>query len=156
MNKNLDQSFMMEAIKEAEKALEKDEVPVGCVIVKDNKVIARAHNIKEQKKDSTAHAEIEAIKKASKNIKNWRLNNCTMYVTLEPCFMCMAAIMESRIKKLVFALKDPKRGAAGTIINLSDINKYHNIDIESGICEKESNELLNDFLKKIRKRGKRK
>lgn len=156
MNKDLDQEYMLLAIKEAKKALEKDEVPIGAIIVKDNEIISKAHNLKEKTNDPTAHAEMEAIKKASKRLKNWRLNNCTMYVTLEPCFMCMAAIMESRIERLVFALKDKKRGAAGSVINLKDINKYHKIKIESGICEKDSNNLLNEFFEKIRLRGKRK
>ena len=108
------EKFMKEAIKEAKKAYEKEEVPVGAVIVKDGKIIARAHNLKETKIDTTCHAEILAIKKASKKLNSWRLENCEMYVTLEPCSMCAGALIQSRIKKVYIGTMDYKTGACGS------------------------------------------
>ena len=146
------QKFMKEAIKEAKKASEKMEVPVGCVIVKAGKIIARAHNQKETKIDTTKHAEIIAIQKASKKLKSWRLLDCEMYVTLEPCSMCAGAIIQARIKKVYIGAMDEKTGACGSVLNLlQDYPFNHKVEIETGIekekCEKE----LKEFFKQLRK-----
>ena len=145
------EKFMKEALKEAKKAYEKLEIPVGCVIVKDNKIIARAHNLKETKFDTTKHAEIIAIQKASKTLKSWRLNECEMYVTLEPCSMCAGAIINSRIKKLYYGTKDEKTGAVGSVFNLLKDYKFnHDVEIESGILENECRNILKEFFKNLR------
>ena len=124
---------MKEALKEARKAYKKDEVPVGAVIVKDGEIIARAHNVKEQKKDTTKHAEIIAIQKASKKLESWRLENCTMYVTLEPCAMCTGAMIQARLKKVVIGTMDEKTGACGSVLNLLEDYKFnHVVEIEKG------------------------
>ena len=145
------EKFMKEALKEAKKAYDKLEVPVGCVIVKNNKIIARAHNLKETKKDTTKHAEILAIQKASKKIDSWRLIDCEMYVTLEPCSMCAGALIHSRIKKLYFGAKDTKTGAVGSVFNL--LEEYpcnHQVEVEQGVLEKDCEKLLKDFFKTLR------
>jgi len=146
---------MKEALKEANKALLKDEVPVGAVIVKDNKVIARAHNVKEQKQDGTMHAEIIAIRKAAKRLNNWRLIDCEMYVTLEPCTMCAGAIISSRIKKVYIGTNDPKAGAVGSVLNLfEDYVFNHKVEYETNILEEECKDILQKFFKKLRRGGK--
>ncbi len=143
---------MKQALKEAEKALKKLEVPVGAIIVKDNRIISRAYNLKEIKKDTTYHAEIEAIKKASKKLNSWRLNDCEMYVTLEPCAMCAGAIINSRIKKLYFGTSDEKTGACGSVLNLLEDYKFnHKVIVEKGILQKECEKILKDFFKDLRK-----
>ena len=123
------EKFMKEALKEAKKAYEKLEVPVGAVIVKNGKIIARAHNLKETKKDTTKHAEILAIEKASKKLNAWRLLDCEMYITLEPCSMCAGAIINSRIKKIYIGALDEKTGAAGSVLNLFDYKFNHKVDV---------------------------
>ena len=123
----MDSIFMKEALKEAKKAYKKLEVPVGCVIVKDGKIIARAHNLKETKYDTTKHAEILAIQKASKKLESWRLIDCDMYVTLEPCPMCAGAIIQSRIKNLYYGACDEKTGAVGSVLNLMEDFKFNHI-----------------------------
>ncbi len=146
------EKYMKEALKEAQKAYEKLEVPVGCVIVKDDKIIARAHNLKETKYDTTKHAEILAIQKASKKLKSWRLINCEMYVTLEPCSMCAGAIINSRIKKIYYGVKDEKTGACGSVLNLLKDYKFnHEVELEQGILEKECELVLKEFFKNLRK-----
>ena len=145
------EKFMKEALKEAQKAYEKLEVPVGCVIVKDGKIIARAYNIKETKFDTTKHAEIIAIQKASKKLKSWRLIDCEMYVTLEPCPMCAGAIINSRIKKLYYGAKDEKTGAVGSVLNLLEDYKFnHIVETESGLLEEECSNILKQFFKDLR------
>lgn len=152
---NLEAKFMKEALKEAKKAYDKDEVPVGAIIVKDNKIIARAHNVKELKKDTTKHAEIIAIQKASKKLDTWRLEGCTMYVTLEPCVMCTGAIIQSRIDKLVIGAMDEKTGACGSVLNiLKDYKFNHIVEVEKGIMEEECREILQQFFKTLRQRKK--
>ena len=147
-----DNRFMKEALKEAKKAFDKEEVPVGAVIVKDGNIIARAHNIKEEKNDTTKHAEMIAIQKASKKINNWRLNDCEMYVTLEPCPMCAGAIIQSRIKKIYIGASDPKTGACGSVLNLiSDYNFNHKVEIETDMMNEECEKILKDFFKSLRK-----
>ncbi len=143
-----DEKFMKVALKEAYKSFALDEVPVGVVIVKDDKIIARGHNLRETKQDPTGHAEIIAIKKASKKLKSWRLIDCTLYVTLEPCSMCAGAIMWSRIKRVVYGAKDIKGGAIGSSFNLFEqkgIN--HKPEVTSGVLENEASTLLKDFFK---------
>ncbi len=142
---------MKEALKEAIKAYKKLEVPVGAVIVKDEEIIARAHNLKEIKNDTTKHAEILAIQKASKKIEAWRLEECEMYVTLEPCAMCAGAIINSRIKKVYIGTEDPKAGACGSVLNIfADYKFNHKVEYETGIMKKECEKILKDFFKELR------
>lgn len=144
--------FMQEALKEAKKAFNKIEVPVGAVIVKDGKIIARAHNQKETKLDTTKHAEILAIQKASKKLSSWRLVNCEMYVTLEPCPMCAGAIINSRIKKIYIGTMDEKTGACGSKLNLfKDYTFNHKVEYETGIMQEKCEKILKDFFRKLRK-----
>lgn len=143
--------YMKKALEEARKAYEKEEIPVGAIIVKDNKIIARAHNIKEEKKDTTKHAEIIAIQKASKKLGSWRLNDCEMYVTLEPCAMCAGALIQSRIKKIYIGTMDLKTGACGSVLNLlEDYTFNHKVEIEKGIMQKECESILKEFFKMLR------
>ena len=146
------EKYMKEALKEAKKAYNKKEVPVGAVIVKDGKIIARAHNLKETKLDTTKHAEILAIQKASKKLKAWRLKDCEMYITLEPCSMCAGAIISSRIKKIYIGTMDQKTGACGSVLNLLEYNFNHKVEVETGIMQQECEYILKDFFKKLRKK----
>ena len=149
--KDFKEKFMKKALKEAEKAYDKLEVPIGAVIVKDNKIIARAHNLKEEKQSTIKHAEIIAIEKASKKLKNWRLNECEMYVTLEPCPMCAGAILNSRIKKIYIGAIDERTGACGSKINILQNKELDtSCDIEIGLLADECKDLLQDFFKKLR------
>ena len=144
--------FMNQAIIQAKKALKQGEIPVGAVIVKDGKIIARGYNKKEQKNDSTMHAEIIAIKKATQRLNNWRLNNCEMYVTLEPCAMCAGAIINSRISKVYIGAYDENAGAVGSKIDLlNNENLNTKVDVQCGICEEECSKLLKDFFKELRR-----
>jgi tRNA(adenine34) deaminase len=146
------EKFMKEALKEAQKAYNKLEVPVGAVIVKDGKIIARAHNQKETKFDTTKHAEILAIQKASKKLNSWRLINCEMYVTLEPCTMCAGAIINSRIKKIYIGANDEKTGAVGSVLNLFEDYKFnHKPEYENGVLQQECEAILKQFFKDLRK-----
>lgn len=148
----MENKYMVEALKEAKKAESKLEVPVGCVIIKDGKIIARAHNQKETKYDTTRHAEILAIQKASKKLKAWRLLDCEMYVTLEPCSMCAGAIINARIKKIYIGALDKKTGAAGSVLNLfEDYPFNHKVKVEKGIMKEECENILKEFFKKLRK-----
>ena len=147
--------FMKEALLEARKAYKKLEIPVGAIIVKDGEIIARAHNVKEEKKDTTKHAEILAIQRASKKLDTWRLNDCEMYVTLEPCPMCAGAIIQSRLKKVYIGTMDEKTGACGSVLNLLEDYKFnHKVDIEYVVCKKECENILKDFFKNLRKNKK--
>ena len=153
---NINEKFMKEALKEAKKAYGKLEVPVGAVIVKEGKIIAKAHNQKETKFDTTTHAEILAIQKASKKLNSWRLNDCDMYVTLEPCVMCAGAIIQSRLKKVYIGALDEKTGAVGSVLNLfTDYKFNHDVQFEKGILNDECKELLQEFFKELRKAKKR-
>lgn len=146
---------MREALKEAKKALDKEEVPVGAIIVKDGKIISRAHNIKECKKDATCHAEILAIQKACKKLGSWRLLDCEMYVTLEPCPMCAGALIQSRIKKLYIGTDDNKTGACGSVLNLLEDYKFnHKIELKKYILKEETEKILKEFFKYLRERNK--
>ena len=149
---NNQEYYMKQAFKEAEKAFKKLEVPVGAIIVKDGKIIARAHNQKETKTDTTKHAEILAIQKASKKLKSWRLIDCEMYVTLEPCTMCAGAIINSRIKKIYIGAMDEKTGAVGSVLNLfEDYTFNHKVEYENGILKQECENILKQFFKELRK-----
>jgi len=152
MSLEIEEKFMKQALAEAKKALKKDEVPVGAIIVKDGKIIARAHNLKESKNDTTKHAEIEAIKKASKKLEAWRLENCEMYVTLEPCPMCAGALIQSRIKKIYIGTMDKKTGACGSVLNLLEDYKFnHKVDVQTGILQEDCEKIIKDFFRNLRK-----
>ena len=150
-----DERYMKEAIKQAKKAYARDEVPIGCVIVQDNKIIARGYNRRNTDKNALAHAEISAIKKASKKTGDWRLEDCTMYVTLEPCQMCAGAIVQSRMKKVVIGAMNPKAGCAGSVINILQMKQFnHQAEMENGILEKECADMLSTFFKELREKKK--
>ena len=143
--------FMFAALQEAEKALEENEVPVGAVVVKDKKIIGRGYNQIEKLKDATAHAEMIAITAAANHLGNWRLNECSIFVTLEPCIMCAGAMLSSRINELFFSTFDPKFGACGSVYNLAEDGKTnHKIKVYSGIYAEESKKLLQDFFLKLK------
>ena len=147
-----EENFMREALKEAEKAYKKEEIPVGAVIVKNGKIIARAHNLREKKQSAVAHAEILAIEKANKKLNSWRLVDCDMYVTLEPCTMCMGAIISSRIRNLYIGTLDPKTGACGSFVDLSKLKYNHTVNIHKGILKEECEYIIKDFFKNLRKK----
>ena len=147
----MEEKFMLEALKEAQKAFAKEEVPIGCVVVKEGKILARAHNLRETKKIATGHAEILAIEKACKKVGAWRLEGCDLYVTLEPCFMCAGAIINARIQNVYIGAMDPKAGAAGSIFNMfKDIKLNHTVNVFYRIKEEECVTILQDFFKKLR------
>lgn len=144
--------FMKEALKEAEKAALLGEVPIGCVIVKDGKIISRGRNARETKKNALLHAEIVAIDKACKKLGGWRLWQCEMYVTLEPCPMCCGAIINARIPKVYIGAKDPKGGAMGSILDLTEFPFNHKVETQFGILEEECRMKLKTFFKNLRKK----
>lgn len=146
-----DQVYMHEAINQANKAKEINEVPIGAVIVFKGEVIATGYNVRETSQETLSHAELIAIKKANEKIGSWRLEDCTIYVTLEPCAMCAGAIVQSRIKRVVFGAPDPKAGCAGTLMNLLDDERFnHQVEVTRGVLEKECGTLLTDFFKNLR------
>ena len=147
----LDEKFMTLALKEAEISANFDEVPVGAVIVKDGKVIARGHNLRESKNDPTAHAEIVAIRKACKKLKSWRLEGCTIYVTIEPCSMCAGTLLWTRIRRIVYGANDPKGGALGSSYNLFEVkNINHHPEIARGVLENQCASLMTSFFRNKR------
>lgn len=143
------EEYMKVALIEAKKAFEKGEIPIGCVIVKNNKIIAKTHNIKERKKCSLYHAELLAIKIASKKIKNWRLNECEMYITMEPCPMCSSAIKQSRIKKIYYGISNENNSISRKILQYNDINEK--VEIESEILAEDCKQLVQKFFQNKRK-----
>ncbi|MBQ8970567.1 MAG: tRNA adenosine(34) deaminase TadA [Lachnospiraceae bacterium] len=146
-----DEKYMNEAIRQAKKALALNEVPIGCVIVYEDKIIARGYNRRKTDKNTLAHAELNAIKKASKRLGDWRLEGCTIYVTLEPCQMCSGAIVQARIDRLVIGCMSPKSGCAGSILNLLQMDEFnHKVEITKGIREEECSKMLSDFFIKLR------
>ena len=150
-----DIKFMKKALVQARHALDAGEVPIGCVIVYDGKVIARGYNRRNTLKSTLAHAEITAIDKASRKLGDWRLEGCTLYVTLEPCQMCAGAIVQSRIDRVVIATMNPKAGCAGSILNLLNMKEFnHQVEITKGICTDEAVEIMDEFFKDLRKRNK--
>ena len=152
-----DEKFMKAAITQARKAYAIDEVPIGCVIVQNDKIIARGYNRRNIDKNTLAHAEISAIKKASKKTGDWRLEDCTMYVTLEPCQMCAGAIVQSRMKRVVIGSMNAKAGCAGSILNLLQMQQFnHQVEITRGVREEECSQMLSQFFRELRERKKRK
>lgn len=144
--------WMRKALHEAKKAQAKNEVPIGCVIVQHDLIIARGHNLRETGKNPTGHAELLAIQKAARKLKAWRLLDCTLYVTLEPCTMCMGAIILSRIPNVVFGCYDPKGGAAGSLYDFSTDSRFnHQVDCISGVLEQECSAILKEFFSTLRK-----
>lgn len=150
------EKYMKEAIRQAKKAYALGEVPIGCVIVYEDKIIGRGYNRRNTDKNTLAHAEIAAIKKASKKMGDWRLEGCTMYVTLEPCQMCAGALVQSRIDKVVIGSMNPKAGCAGSILNLLQMAEFnHQVELERGVCEEECSRILKQFFVELRERNKR-
>ncbi len=149
------EQYMKEAIKQAMKAYKLKEVPIGCVIVYRDKIIARAYNKRNTKKNTLAHAEILAIDKASRVLGDWRLEECTMYITLEPCPMCAGAIVQARIEKVVIGSMNSKAGCAGSVLNLLQMEGFnHQVELETGILEQECSGLLQKFFRELREEKK--
>ena len=150
-----DEKYMKAAIREAKKAYKLDEVPIGCVIVQGDKIIARGYNRRNTDKNTLAHAEVSAIKKASKKTGDWRLEDCTMYVTLEPCQMCAGAIVQSRMGKVVIGSMNPKAGCAGSVINLLQMKQFnHQVEMVTGVLEEECSVMLSGFFQELREKKK--
>lgn len=150
MNEN--EKYMREAIKQAKKAYAIGEVPIGCVIVYEGKIIGRGYNRRTIDKNPLAHAELIAIKKASKKMGDWRLEDCTLYVTLEPCQMCSGAIVQARMKKVVVGCMNPKAGCAGSILNLLQVEQFnHQVEMETGVLQEECSLMMKNFFKELRK-----
>lgn len=148
---NQDERFMKMALEQARLAEQIDEVPIGAVIVRGEEVIAAGYNLRETSKDPTAHAEMIAIREASKKLGGWRLIGCTLYVTLEPCPMCAGAIVQSRIERVVYGTTDPKAGCAGSLMNLLDDPRFnHQVKVQSGVLQEECSDILKLFFKRLR------
>lgn len=155
-DKKTDERFMREAVKQARKAYALDETPIGCVIVHEGKIIGRGYNRRNTDKSPLAHAEITAIKKASKKIGDWRLEDCTLYVTLEPCQMCSGAIIQARIPRVVVGCMNPKAGCAGSVLNLLQVERFnHQAELTAGVLEEECSGMMKQFFKELRERKKR-
>ena len=153
LKQKTDEKFMKQALLQAKKAKELGEVPIGCVIVQDGKVIGRGYNRRNTDKSTLSHAEITAIRKASKKLNDWRLEECTMYVTLEPCQMCAGAIVQARVKEVVIGAMNPKAGCAGSILNLFTMKQFnHQVQTTYGVCEAECSQILKQFFAGLRKR----
>ena len=151
------EKFMKEAIRQAKKAYLLEEVPIGCVIVHEGKIIARGYNRRNTDRNTLSHAELIAIRKAAKKLGDWRLEECTMYVTLEPCQMCAGAIVQSRMKKVVIACMNPKAGCAGSVLNLLQMAQFnHQVEIEQGVLGEECSKMLSDFFRELRQKKKQK
>ena len=154
--KRIDEKYMKEAIKQAKKAYALDETPIGCVIVCEGKVISRGYNRRNTDKNPLAHAEITAIRKASRRLGDWRLEGCTMYVTLEPCQMCAGAIVQSRMDRVVIGCMNPKAGCAGSILNLLQMDRFnHQAEITAGVLEEECSSLMKQFFRELREKKKK-
>ena len=152
-----DEKYMKEAIKQARKAYEIGEVPIGCVIVYQDKIIARGYNRRTIDKNTLAHAELIAIKKASTKMDDWRLEDCTMYVTLEPCQMCSGAIVQSRLARVVVGCMNPKAGCAGSILNLLQMQEFnHQVELTIGVLEEECSQMMKQFFRELREAKKKK
>ena len=148
-----DEKYMKEAIRQARKAYALGEVPIGCVIVYEGKIIGRGYNRRTIDKNTLAHAELMAIKKASKKMDDWRLEDCTMYVTLEPCQMCSGAIVQSRMKKVVIGCMNPKAGCAGSILNLLQMEEFnHQVELEIGVLGEECSNMMTSFFRELREK----
>ena len=152
-----DEKYMKEALKQAKKAGALGEVPIGCVIVKDDQIIARGYNRRNTDKNTLSHAELNAIRKASKKLGDWRLEDCTLYVTLEPCQMCSGAIVQSRIKRVVIGSMNPKAGCAGSILNILQVEAFnHQVEITKDVLHEECSRILSDFFKELREEKQKK
>ena len=154
----IQEKFMREAIRQAKKAEALMEVPIGCVIVRGDQIIARGYNRRNTDKNTLSHAELNAIRKASKKLGDWRLEGCTMYVTLEPCQMCAGALVQSRIDEVVIGSRNPKAGCAGSVINLLNMEQFnHQVKITECVLEEECSRMLSDFFRRLRemKKGKK-
>ena len=155
--KKTDEKYMREALRHAKKAYNLNETPIGCVIVHDGKIIARGYNRRNTDKSPLAHAEITAIKKAGKKLGDWRLEDCTLYVTLEPCQMCAGAIVQSRITRVVVGCMNPKAGCAGSILNLLDVKEFnHQAELTTGVLKEECSALMTGFFRELREKKKMK
>lgn len=153
LKQKTDEKFMKQALLQAKKAKELGEVPIGCLIVQDGKVIGRGYNRRNTDKSTLSHAEITAIRKASKKLNDWRLEECTLYVTLEPCQMCAGAIVQARVKEVVIGAMNPKAGCAGSILNLFTMKQFnHQVQTTYGVCEAECSQILKQFFAGLRKR----
>lgn len=151
-----DEKYMREAIRQAKKAWALEEVPIGCVIVYEDKIIARGYNRRNTDKNTLSHAELNAIKKASKKLGDWRLEGCTMYITLEPCQMCSGAIVQARISRVVVGSMNPKAGCAGSILNLLQMEQFnHQVELETGVLQEECSAMLSDFFRELRRKKKK-
>lgn len=149
------EKFMKEAIRQAKKARALEEVPIGCVIVSEGKIIARGYNRRNTDKNTLSHAELNAIRKASRKLGDWRLEGCTMYVTLEPCQMCAGALMQSRIDRVVIGSMNPKAGCAGSVLNLLEMDGFnHKVEVIRGVLQEECSSMLSDFFKELREKKK--
>lgn len=156
IQKKLDEKYMKEAIRQAKKAYALDETPIGCVIVYEGKIIGRGYNRRNTDKNPLAHAEMTAIKKASRKMGDWRLEGCTMYVTLEPCQMCAGAIVQSRLERVVIGCMNPKAGCAGSILNLLQMDRFnHQAEVVRGVLEEPCSSLMKQFFRELRERKKK-
>lgn len=153
---SIEEKYMRAAIREARKAYALEEVPIGCVIVYEDKIIARGYNRRNTDKNTLAHAEMSAIKKASRKLGDWRLEGCTMYITLEPCQMCAGAIVQARIDEVVIGSMNPKAGCAGSVLNLLEVPAFnHQVKIRKGVLEEECAAMLSTFFRELRERKKK-
>lgn len=151
--RSIDEKYMKEAIRQARKAYAIGEVPIGCVIVYKDKIIGRGYNRRMADKNTLSHAELIAIRKASRKMDDWRLEECTMYVTLEPCQMCSGAIVQSRMSRVVVGCMNPKAGCAGSILNLLQMKEFnHQVELTTGVLEEECSQMMKDFFKELRSR----
>lgn len=152
---NIDEVYMKEAIRQAKKAYKLNETPIGCVIVQDGKIISRGYNRRNTDKNPLAHAEITAIRKASRKTGDWRLEGCTLYVTLEPCQMCAGAIIQARMDRVVIGCMNPKAGCAGSVLNLLQMDRFnHQAEVVTGVMEEECSSLMKQFFRELRARKK--
>lgn len=152
-----DEKYMKEAIRQAKKAAALDEVPIGCVIVNEGQIIARGYNRRNTDKNTLSHAELLAIRKASKKLGDWRLEGCTLYVTLEPCQMCAGAIIQARVDRVVIGSMNPKAGCAGSVLNILEMDGFnHKAEVERGILQEECSRMLSEFFRELRERKKTK
>ena len=153
---NRDEYYMKEALKQAKKAMKLGEVPIGCVIVYEDTIIGRGYNRRNTDKNTLSHAEITAINRASKKLGDWRLEDCTLYVTLEPCQMCAGAIIQSRISRVVMGAMNPKAGCGGSILNILEMEEFnHQAEVERGVLQEECSRILQEFFKDLRVRNRR-
>ena len=150
-----DMRYMKEAIRQAKKAKTLDEVPIGCVIVYEDKIIARGYNRRNTDKNTLSHAELNAIRKASKKLGDWRLEGCTMYITLEPCQMCAGAIVQARVSRVVIGSMNPKAGCAGSVLNILQMDRFnHQVELTKGVLQEECSTMLSEFFKELREKKK--